>query len=82
MPKVEDIISKLNGGNISQLWIYELVTITYLWIGCQYPKWHSIHLSANMNITGTIWTCSGSNIFSRTNDWNFEGDLTCNSKLG
>ena len=49
MPKVKDIFSKLNGAKYFQLWIYELVTITYLWISLQYPKQHSIHVSANFN---------------------------------
>ena len=50
MPKVDDIFSQLMAQSISQLWISELVTITYPWISLQYPKQLSIQLSANMNM--------------------------------
>ena len=49
--------------DISQLRIYELDTITYLWMNPQYPKWHSTHLHEIQTCESTIWTCSGSSIY-------------------
>ena len=83
MPKVEDIFFKikwskvfLNSGFMSWLSSYTSRQIFHTKNCIQFTIWE-IWICQS-----TIWPQSGSNIFSRTDDLNFEGFGLCNSILG
>ena len=80
MPKVEDIFSKLNGAKY-----FSTLDLR--------AGYHHISLDKSFNTKNSfqfafwkVWICqstlpinTGSSIFSRVNDWNFEGFQLCNS---
>ena len=83
MPKVKDIFSKLNGRNYFstpdlQAGYHHIPldksSIPKTAFNSPFSKYEYVKVA--------FWTCSGSCIFSRINDWNFEGFHLCNSILG
>ena len=51
------------GQNISKLWIYELVSITYLWMSPKFQTSIQLTFQEIQVCKSTIWTCSGFSIF-------------------
>ena len=83
MPKAENIFGNLNGA--------KYFSTLDLWASYHHiPLDKSLNTQNGIQLTfwqiwicqGTIWTCSGSSIFSRTIDWNSEGFWLCKSILG